>query len=136
MSHPADPRQEPPDPEEEGIPSDEEHPARKHTDDATEAPVLPGHQPFGLHIHTTAAEQRRGDTVAERLKQEVPDRPEWPHRPKVGRLLEPQEDGVDVTKELVAWETDDVAGESAEEAAMHEIPEPTLVRDVDRDDEE
>jgi hypothetical protein len=71
---------------------------------------------------TTAAEQREGEPLAGRLAREV--RSVYPEEPRdVGRLVAPDE-GVrgDTESDLIASDSGDTAGLSAEEAALHLEP--------------
>jgi hypothetical protein len=111
-------------PEDEGQPDfDEDLESRRGISDYDEGPVLPGDRPLESLDLVTAEEQRRGESLNTRLAREVPDQPP-PQRGRVGRLFEEtDDDGTDVNKELVADETDDTAGLSPEEAAMHVVDE-------------
>ena len=89
-----------------------------------EGMLPPADQP---HAVPTAVEQRRGETLAERAGQELPeDNQLWEERP--GQLLQPGDEDVDAfddEKDVIA----EIGGEegealSAEEAAMHITDEP------------
>jgi hypothetical protein len=102
--------------EEEGLP--DLHDARPE-----EEVLLPRDFPQGVDEHgTTAAEQREGESLEQRVGREEPELPlveEIPH----GRLVKPESgvDEVDATPEMVASEEEgDRAGLSAEEQAVHE----------------
>lgn len=96
----------------------------------------------------TAAEMRQGETLEQRIKQEVPDRTddadadnaediddkEVGHR-RAGRLVDANHGypGVDREARLIGGDVGiDGAGASAEEAAMHIIDED----EIDRDDQD
>lgn len=93
----------------------------------------------------TAAEMREGETLEQRIKQEIPDRTddvdgedlddhEVGHR-RAGRLVDANDGypGVDREARLIGADVGiDGAGASAEEAAMHIIDED----EIDRDDED
>ena len=71
---------------------------------------------------TTPEEQHQGEPLAGRLARELPEA--YPaERSQVGRLVEPDE-GVrsDTESDLVASDSGDTAGLSAEEAALHLEP--------------
>ena len=69
---------------------------------------------------TTAAEQHEGEPLAGRLAREVPDDVYPPEPPEVGRLVEPDEGAhTDTEKDMIASDSGDRAGLSAEEAALH-----------------
>ncbi len=121
--------------EAEGIPGlDDEDPA-------VGGMVPPGDEPLGVEeFGVTQAEERRGETLAERVRREEPDfvpgggdefadefGDELGEGAPVGRLLdaEPGPDGLDVTKEVTADEVTE--GETAlapEEAAMRQTDNP------------
>jgi hypothetical protein len=117
--------------EAEGIPGlDDEDPAIGGMVPPRDEPL--GAEEFGV----TQAEERRGETLAERVRREEPDfvpgagaelADELGEGTPVGRLLdaEPGPDGIDVTKEVTADEVTD--GETAlapEEAAMRRTDNP------------
>jgi hypothetical protein len=82
--------------------------------------VPPSDQPrFVDAVGVTAAEERAGETLAERVLQEEPERFVSPERP-VGRLVEHGDatGGLDDT-EVYVEDSDDTTALSAEEAAMH-----------------
>jgi hypothetical protein len=110
-------------PEDEGIPPSDDPVPNRPSDDDEQQPPLPGDRPYGAEDRVTIGEQRRGESLRTRVAREIPDvseqtsdRSENP--PPVGRLHEPTEDGADVVAELVAEETGDDVGLTAEEAAM------------------
>lgn len=106
-------------PEDEGIPDlDEDTRKKRGNADLDEELPLPGDRPLEANDLTTVREQLQGESINTRVARELPD--EQPEaEDTVGHLVEETEDGVDVTKELVADETDDDEALSAEEAAMH-----------------
>lgn len=72
---------------------------------------------------TTPAEQRDGEPLSGRLARELPDT--YPSEPpqEVGRLVQPDEGAhTDTEADLVATDSGDTAGLSAEEAALHLEP--------------
>jgi hypothetical protein len=71
---------------------------------------------------TTPEEQREGEPLAGRLARETPEvYPTEP--PAVGRLVEPDEGArSDTEPDMVARDSGDTAGLSAEEAALHLEP--------------
>lgn len=90
----------------------------------------PDHEPAHLRHGTTREEQRRGETLDERLAEEVPDVDPYADDtdygtadPRAGRLVAPDEgSGSDRESAEVADDVGiDGAGASAEEAAMHVI---------------
>lgn len=93
-----------------------------------EAMAMPGDEPTASLGRVTAAEEVEGETLEERLRQEMPDRPEPPiHHP--GRLIAPESgvDEMDVTKEEVAFQATEAGmGLTAEEAAIHIEDESSL----------
>lgn len=116
-------------------------------DDMLDEGYSPPEKPLGVTKHgTTAAEQREGESLDERLAQEVPetaqdpgdglgDLPGGEGEPldaetggaRAGRLTAPDQGAhTDTTKELVAEDHGvDGGAASAEEAAMHVVePEP------------
>jgi hypothetical protein len=72
-------------------------------------------------------DEYRRDTLDERLSEEEPDRAELSQEPETGDLQAPEagDDDIAVTRsERDAWESpEDDDDDSAEEAAMHVIPE-------------
>ncbi|MER0449826.1 DUF5709 domain-containing protein [Streptomyces sp. Edi4] len=117
-------------------------------DDMLDEGYSPPEKPLGVtKTGVTAAEQNEGESLDERLSQEVPDTavpagdgigdlPDGEGEPldpesgteRAGRLVAPDE-GVrpDTTKELVASDEGiDAGAAGAEEAAMHVIPENEL----------
>jgi hypothetical protein len=113
----------------------------------------PDRPPTGYDDYPTAAEQRAGETFAQRLAQEEPevdpyadevegDRDALPRdvdydrvaERRAGRLVQPDQGfGEDVSSEEIAVDVGiDGAGASAEEAAVHVIEDA----EVDYDDQE
>jgi hypothetical protein len=72
-------------------------------------------RPVGVDDHTTASEQREGDSLDERVAREVPDR--GGRRPTESTTIA-EEDAPDDEAELVG-EGAEVEGTAPEEAAMH-----------------
>ncbi|MBM7172906.1 hypothetical protein JQK87_31860 [Streptomyces sp. G44] len=117
-------------------------------DDMLDEGYSPPEKPLGVtKTGTTAAEQHEGETLDERLRQEVPDTqppagdgigdlPGGEGEPvdpeagaeRAGRLVAPDEGAhTDTTKEVVARDEGiDGGAASAEEAAVHVIPEEDL----------
>ncbi|MFJ3714602.1 DUF5709 domain-containing protein [Streptomyces sp. NPDC090057] len=115
-------------------------------DDILDEGYSPPERPLGVTKHgTTAAEQHEGETLDERLRQEVPDvepppgdvtgdlpggegEPVDPEAgdARAGRLVAPDEGAhTDTTKEEVASDVGiDGGAAGAEEAAMHITEEP------------
>jgi hypothetical protein len=113
-------------PEDEGIPDiGRPHPGKRDTGDPQEGLVLPRDEPTAVDDYgTTAAEQRDGEPLDERLRQEERDR-ERAVRPTAGRLVEEGSGLVDVEKDEVADQApDDADGASAEEAAVRIVDDP------------
>ena len=106
----------------------------------------PDRPPVGYDDYPTEAEMRRGETLDQRLAEEVPDLDPWAVQdtdredenaldeelgldeadPRAGRLVQPDEGRAeDRDGQEVAWDVGiDGAGASAEEAAMHITREP------------
>ncbi|MEU5576801.1 DUF5709 domain-containing protein [Streptomyces huasconensis] len=117
-------------------------------DDMLDEGYSPPEKPLGVtKTGTTAAEQHEGETLDERLRQEVPDTqppagdgigdlPGGEGEPidpeaggaRAGRLVAPDEGAhPDTTKEVVATDEGiDGGAASAEEAAVHVIPDENL----------
>ncbi len=113
-------------PEDEGIP---DHggpaPGKEETGDPQEGLLPPSDEPRAAEdFGTTAEEQRAGESLDDKLAEEVPERsPDT--RPEFGRLVEPGSGLGDEEKDEVAEEAeDDRAGVSAEEAAVRDEEEP------------
>ncbi|MFD7474063.1 DUF5709 domain-containing protein [Streptomyces sp. NPDC059837] len=114
-------------------------------DEALDEGYSPPERPWGVeHTGVTAAERQRGESLDERLAEEIPDvavqvgdgigdfwdgdgeliDDEVGDR-RAGRLIAPDEGAhEDTEKDLIAYDAGvDGAGASAEEAAMHVIPD-------------
>jgi hypothetical protein len=108
-------------PEDEGIPDlDPTLPEKEATGDAQEGLMLPRRdRSRGAEAHgTTAAEQREGKPVGDRLDEEEPDT-EPGEREDAGRLVEEGRGLHDTEKDAVAVAAeDDTEGMTAEEAAV------------------
>jgi hypothetical protein len=114
-------------PEDEGIAEMEGPPDRqRETSDSPEGLVLPRDEPRAADAHgATAEEQREGEPLGERLREEDHDAGPATHRQGAGRLVDEDVTGVDAEKDLVADEAEeDDAGLSAEEAAMRKEDRP------------
>ncbi|MET9801578.1 DUF5709 domain-containing protein [Streptomyces sp. NPDC006368] len=141
--------------QEDGAPLDLQDALDERTyDDMLDEGYSPPEKPLGVTKHgTTAAEQHEGETLDERLSQEVPDvtppvgdglgdlpggegEPVDPESggERAGRLTAPDEGArPDTTKELVADDQGiDGGAASAEEAAVH-IVRDDLPTDLDED---
>ncbi|MFD8214805.1 DUF5709 domain-containing protein [Streptomyces sp. NPDC059697] len=114
-------------------------------DEALDEGYSPPEKPWGVeHTGVTAAERQRGESLDERLAEEVPDIAAqdgdgigdlWDGDGELiddevgdlraGRLMAPDEGAhEDTEKDLIAYDVGvDGAGASAEEAAMHVIPD-------------
>lgn len=114
-------------------------------DEALDEGYSPPERPWGVeHTGVTAAERQHGESLDERLAEEVPDIAVqdgdgigdlWDGDgelvddevgdQRAGRLVAPDEGAhEDTEKDLIAYDTGiDGAGASAEEAAMHVIPD-------------
>lgn len=123
-------------------------------DDTLDEGYSPPEKPLGVTKHgTTAAEQHDGETLDERLAQEVPeateplgddigDLPGGEGEPvdaeagaeRAGRLVAPDEGAhPDTTKEEVAADVGiDAGAAGAEEAAMHVVEDDALLPDDER----
>ncbi|MGI5478771.1 DUF5709 domain-containing protein [Streptomyces lavendofoliae] len=132
--------------QEDGAPLDLQDALDERTyDDILDEGYSPPEKPMGVTKHgTTAAEQHAGETLDERLSQEVPDVtppigdglgdvPGGEGEPvgtevgaeRAGRLTAPDEGArPDTTSELVAEDQGiDAGAASAEEAAVHIVPD-------------
>lgn len=98
------------------------------TSDGSEAIPAPAGEPHSLvDVGTTAAEEVRGETLRERLRQEEPEWRQGGDASRVGQLIEPgAEEGLEDTESnAVGMELSDPdVAQSAEEAAMHVVDEP------------
>ena len=103
-------------PEDEGMPDilDGDPEQKRSIGVQEEGQMTPGARPRGATAHgTTPAEQVRGEPHSDRLRRESDDAAE---EPAAGRLVtDAGRDG-----QAVAEETEDAAGLSAEEEAVHE----------------
>ncbi|HEX2025647.1 MAG TPA: DUF5709 domain-containing protein [Actinomycetota bacterium] len=111
-------------PEDEGIPDiGRPHPLQRETGD--EGLLLPGDEPVAVDDPgTTAAEQREGESLEERLEEEAPDVEPGRRRPP-GRLREEGWGLTDQEKDQIADEAeDDTDGATAEESAMRVEDDP------------
>ena len=109
--------------EAEGIPAIEDNPPGIEGQNELEGMIPPGDSPMAVdQFGTTAREEQLDEPLADRLRQEQPDVElgDDAGRP-VGRLVQPDGGMVDLDTEPteVALESEDDAGLSAEEAAMH-----------------
>ncbi|MGY6023342.1 DUF5709 domain-containing protein [Streptomyces spinosirectus] len=124
-------------------------------DDSLDEGYSPPEKPLGVTRYgTTAAEQHDGETLDERLAEEVPDvtpppgdeigdLPEGEGEPvdpeagadRAGRLVAPDEGAhPDTTKESVAFDVGiDAGAAGAEEAAVHVVADDTELPDAERD---
>ena len=117
--------------EDEGIPDLQE----TVTSDESEALPPPRDYPQGAdEFGTTAAEESRGESLAQRVAREEPDFDERVPRPdvddEVGRIVEPgAESGTFDDEAAVLGEllTDDASGLTAEEAAMHVVDDDEVL---------
>ncbi|WP_431782633.1 DUF5709 domain-containing protein [Streptomyces chumphonensis] len=127
MTEPNDPGRHP---EEEGIPDLQDgSPKARRAEDPQRMPV-PGDRPVAAEKHgTTVAEQREGESLDDRLAQEVPDvgadGAAGPPDPEAGRLDDaslPGRPSGDHVVGRVGDEATPAAGLSAEESAVHVEP--------------
>jgi hypothetical protein len=111
--------------EDEGIPDPGDLTPEQEATGQLDLTTEPPHDsPLGAEgWGTTVEEQREGEPLAGRLARELPDAYPTEPGPEVGRLVEPDE-GVrsDTDAELLASDSGDTAGLSAEEAALHLEP--------------
>jgi hypothetical protein len=107
--------------EEEGIPDPGDLTPEQEATGQLDLTTEPPHDsPLGAEgWGTTAAEQHEGEPLAGRLAREAADA--YPEEPRdVGRLVEPDEGAhTDTEPDLVAHDSGDESGLSAEEAALH-----------------
>jgi hypothetical protein len=96
------------------------------TSDQAEGIMPPRDYPQGALEHgTTAAEERRGETLAQRVAREEPDVLRAELDDEAGRLVEPDAGGApDNEAAAVAELSGDGDALSAEESAMHITEEP------------
>ena len=114
----------PTDMEAEGLPETEDQPPGIDADNAVEGMMPPRDRPVGVTAWgTTAAEEARGEPLADRVRHEQPD-VLHADRPVVGRLVAPDAGTAEdaEAEEVADEERDDTLGLSAEEAAMHIEP--------------
>ncbi|MFF2145107.1 DUF5709 domain-containing protein [Kitasatospora sp. NPDC058190] len=112
-------------PDDEGIPDlHGEAPTAERAEDP-QRPAVPVDRPVAAESYgTTPAEQQHGEPLADRLAQEEAEIPSQAAddttEPTAGRLVS-EDEGLRerTTQQEVAEETDDHAGLSAEEAAVH-----------------
>ncbi|MDX6266347.1 MAG: hypothetical protein QOD70_1087 [Frankiales bacterium] len=111
--------------EDEGIPDPGDLEPEQEATGQLELTTEPPHDsPLGVEgWGTTAAEQREGEPLSGRLAREQPEGG-YPEEPRdVGRVVEPDEGAhSDTEPDLVASDSGDMAGLSAEEAALHLEP--------------
>lgn len=110
--------------EAEGLPETEDQPPGIDIENAVEGMIPPRDRPVAANQWgTTAAEEVRGEPLADRVRREQPDVAHADER-AVGRLVAPDggtgrdDEGTEVAEE----EPDDTLGLTAEEAAMHIEP--------------
>jgi hypothetical protein len=114
--------------EAEGMPEVDEQPPGVDDETAVEAVVPPWDAPMAAGGYgTTAAEQLRGESFADRTRREQPDvligsepRPGRLVQPDQGWILEPDDEPAEVADEV----KEDTVGLSAEEAAEHVVEFP------------
>jgi hypothetical protein len=98
------------------------------TADGSEAVPAPSGEPHSLvDVVTTVAEEMRGETLRERLRQEEPEWRDGQDETRVGQLIEPgAEEGLeDDEATAIGLEMDDHdVALSAEESAIHVTDEP------------
>ena len=116
--------------------SDQVDPSESLTGDNTDDPLdvgysPPDHEPTATRYGTTADEQRAGDSLDQRLAQEVPDVSAADidaaaADPRAGRLVAPDEGAHAVEEaEMIATDVGRAGyAASAEEAAVHIVDEP------------
>lgn len=106
-------------PEDEGIPDlDQALPQKEITGDPQEGLVVPRDEPRAVEeAGTTAAEQREGESMDERLAREEEDEVSG-LREEVGTLVEEGSGLEDAEKDEVAEDAPAPEGQSAEEAAV------------------
>jgi hypothetical protein len=126
MDRKPDPPPDDESPEDEGIPdTGGPPPGKRDTGDSQEGLVLPRDEPRALEdTGITAAEQREGQPLEERLAEEEPERrPD--ERRDAGRLVEDDAGLVDEERDVVVEEAEeDKEGRSAEERAVRVEEEP------------
>lgn len=106
------------DPESEGLPATEDQPPGIGPETAEEGSPLPADHPVGSEERgVTQIEEANPETARERAARERPDLPQAPPEDPGGRLASGATDHDDDPSER-EW-SDDHAGLSAEEAAVH-----------------
>ncbi|HEY0166430.1 MAG TPA: DUF5709 domain-containing protein [Jatrophihabitans sp.] len=100
----------------------------------------PDNSPVATRFGNTAAEQAEGESLDQRLAQEIPDiTPEdvtEEAAPRAGRLVAPDEGAHSVTEEVAAFDVGKAgSAASAEEAAMHVVGEDELNQQVSNEDD-
>jgi len=130
-------------PQDESEQLDQLEPERSLVDRGVEDPLDEGYAPpdhwsTAEKYGTTAAEQAAGETLEQRLEQEEPEvEDDWDEDfvddgevgdERAGRLVDPNEGiGDDLDSDLIGIDVGiDGAGASAEEAAMHIVPDGRL----------
>jgi hypothetical protein len=109
--------------DEEGIPTLQESAT---SDGSEELPPPRDHPQAVTDFGTTVAEERRGETLAQRVAREEPD-VTAPPDDTAGPLIDPADedvDDVDDEASMVGTEADSDQALSAEEAAVHVVEEP------------
>ena len=122
--------------ESEGQPALHTAPPGQDIDTDQDAPVMPGDRPRAATDYgTTVGEQRTDEPLFRRIRREEPEvdsaGPGGERDPVAARVFEPDSEieEVDVTAEELGLEAeaqDDSAGLSAEEQAMHIVPDDRL----------
>lgn len=110
-----------PDPEAEGLPAIEDNPPGIDGDNDIEGMIPPGDSPKGAtEFGVTPREEVLGEPLADRVRRELPDREPGDVEP-LGRIVEPDQGMIDIDNEerVIGTMTQDDAGLSAEESAMH-----------------
>jgi hypothetical protein len=113
-------------PEDEGIPDlDQALPEKEITGDPQEGLVVPRDEPRAVEEHgTTAGEQRKGESLDERLAREEEEDLGAPRpREGAGTLAEEGSGLTDAEKDEVGEQAEAVEGRTAEEEALRVEPE-------------
>ena len=100
----------------------------------------PDNSPVATRFGNTAAEQAEGESLDQRLAQEVPDiTPDditEEAAPRAGRLIAPDEGVHELTEASVAFDAGKAgSAASAEEAAMHIVDEDELNQQASNEDD-
>lgn len=100
----------------------------------------PDNSPVATRFGNTAAEQAEGESLDQRLAQEIPDiTPDdvtEEAAPRAGRLIAPDEGVHELTEAPVAFDAGKAgSAASAEEAAMHVVDEDELNQQVSNEDD-